>query len=64
MDGPVAPASARLVEAWYVAQGGLWWEGLNKILSGEQIAKNAQKMLEAELSANPVQLKEATWVGG
>lgn len=57
MDGPGAPASAQVVEAWDVAQSGLWWEGLNKILSGEQIAKNAQKMLEAELSANPVQLK-------
>jgi hypothetical protein len=57
MAGPNVPASAQVVESWDVAQGGLWWEGLNKILSGEQIAKNAQKLLEAELSANPVQLK-------
>jgi uncharacterized protein YdaU (DUF1376 family) len=57
MAGPTVPASAQVVEPWDVAQGGLWWEGVNKMLSGEQIAKNAQKLLETELSTNPVQLK-------
>jgi hypothetical protein len=47
----------QIIETYDVATGPEWWEGINKVLPAEQLAKNMPKMLDLELERCPVRLK-------
>ncbi len=57
------PSRALPVEAWDVAQGPGWREGVNKVISGDILVKNVARLLESELLSNPVKLTPVTDMG-
>ena len=57
MQGPALHGEAQVVGAWDVAQGPLWYEGLNKVLSADGLWANMSKVLEADLECFPARIK-------
>lgn len=57
MEGPALHEEMQPVGAWDVAQGPLWYEGLNKVISADAVSANMSKLLEADLESFPARIK-------
>ena len=57
MQGSALTEAEQIIETYDVATGPEWWEGINKVLPAELLAKNMPKMLDLELERCPVRLK-------